>query len=907
MTPSTGAGPRAPAPVSTTERAPTRPATAGLRAADAARLLVEVGPNTLPPPRRPPPWRHLVAQLTHFFALLLWVAAGLALLAGMPQLGVAIAVVVVVNGVFAFVQERGAERAAERLADLLPRRALVRRDGQPLEVDAADLVPGDVVLLGPGDAVSADGTVAVAHACFVDTSTLTGESVPSSVGAGDPMLAGTFVTDGEAEMIVDRTGAATRLAGIARLTTPPVGDSPLAHQLRRVVRTVAVVAVAVGVGFFAVALLVGTPATDGFLFAVGVTVALVPEGLLPTVTVSLAVGAQRMAASNALVRRLDAVASLGSTTFICTDKTGTLTRNEMAVVTAWTPAGAVDVHGDGYRPDRATVTGPDAAVEALTAAAAAARACSNGRVVERDGRWQAQGDPMEAAIDALARRLGAAAPGPERRRFPFDPRRRRMSVVAGDTVLVKGAPDAVLPRCGGDQAVADAAVHALAERGLRTLAVARRTLPGGRSADPRPDGAGGPGAAASPGQAPLPLTADEAERDLELLAVLGLEDPPRDEAADAIAACRAAGIRVAMLTGDHPATARAVAEEVGLWRPGAPLLVGTELPDDDAVLGALVDRDGAVVARVSPEDKLRIARILRARGHVLAMTGDGVNDGPALAEADIGVAMGASGTDVARQAADLVLLDDDFGTIVEAVVHGRATFANLRRFLTYHLTDNVAELTPFVVWALSGGRFPLAIGVLQVLALDIGTDLLPALALGAERPAPTVLDRPPWSGRLLDRVVLRRAFGVLGPVEALVSMSAFVTGLVGAGWRPGLAAPTGAVLASSSGAAFTAVVVGQMANALACRSSTFTPRRLGLRTNRLLLGAIAAELGALGAFLFVPPVADALDHAPPHGWPLVVALAAAPAVLLADALDKRLRHPGRRTLDPGAADPATGR
>ncbi len=848
--------------------------TVGLTSAEAASLLARHGPNTLPPPERPRPWRQLVAQFTHFFALLLWVAAALALVAGMPPLAIAIAAVVLVNGIFAWIQERGAERAAERLADLLPRRALVRRDGRPLEIDSVDLVPGDLVLLRSGDAVSADGTVVVAHSCFLDTSTLTGESVPAAIDVGSAVLAGTFVTEGEGEAVIERTGADTRLAGIARLTTPGLGDSPLAKQLHGVVRTVAIIALAVGAGFFAIALLVGTPATDGFLFAVGVTVALVPEGLLPTVTVSLAIGAQRMAASQALVRRLDAVATLGSTTFICTDKTGTLTRNEMAVVDAWTPVGSVVIRGEGYRPDGATTDGPPAALALVARAATAGRACSNGRVVATAGRWRAQGDPLEAAIDALALRLGAAADVAQVARFPFDPRRRRMAVVTADEVLVKGAPDAVLPRCVGLPADggAEAAVQAFAARGLRTLAVASRP------------------------STTVPATAQEAETGLTLLAVLGLEDPPRAEAADAIAACRAAGIRVAMLTGDHPATAAAVAAEVGLSLPGAPLLVGTDLPDDDLVLGALVDRDGTVVARVSPEDKLRIARILRARGHVLAMTGDGVNDAPALAEADIGVAMGASGTDVARQAADLVLLDDDFATIVEAIVHGRSTFANLRRFLTYHLTDNVAELTPFVVWALSGGRFPLAIGVMQVLCLDIGTDLLPALALGAERPAPTVLDRPPWSGRLLDRVVLRRAFGVLGPVEALVAMSAFVVGLTGAGWRPGLVVPTGNVLVSASGAAFTAVVVGQMANAFACRSSTFTPRRLGFGTNRALLGAVVVELAALCAFLFVRPLADALDHAPPHGWPLVVALTAAPAVLAADAVEKRIRHRHRRPV-----------
>jgi magnesium-transporting ATPase (P-type) len=305
------------------------------------------------------------------------------------------------------------------------------------------------------------------------------------------------------------------------------------------------------------------------------------------------------------------------------------------------------------------------------------------------------------------------------------------------------------------------------------------------------------------------------------------------------------------------------------------------------VLGATVDRDGAVIARVSPEDKLRIAQALRMRAHVVAMTGDGVNDAPALQEAAIGVAMGRSGTDVAREAADLVLLDDDFATIVAAVEQGRSTFSNLRRFLTYHLTDNVAELAPFVVWALSGGRFPLAIGVLQVLALDIGTDVLPALALGAEPPAAHVLDRPPIRRHLLDRHLFLRAFGWLGPVEALVSLGAFVTVFAVGGWRPGDSFPSGAVMLAASGSAFTAVVLGQMANAFACRSTVRPAWRVPLRTNPLLFGALAGEAAMLAAFLYVGPLARLLDQAGPSVAGFAVALLAIPAVVAADALQKR--------------------
>jgi magnesium-transporting ATPase (P-type) len=383
---------------------------------------------------------------------------------------------------------------------------------------------------------------------------------------------------------------------------------------------------------------------------------------------------------------------------------------------------------------------------------------------------------------------------------------------------------------------------------------------------------------------------DAVEHDLRLLGLVGLEDPPRPGAADAVLACRRAGIRVAMVTGDHPATASAIAREVGLVTGDRELVVsGAELPDDDAELGALLDRDGVVVARVSPEDKLRIARVLQDRDHVVAMTGDGVNDGPALRQADIGVAMGRSGTDVAREAADLVLLDDDFATIVAAVEQGRATFANVRRFLTYHLTDNVAELAPFVAWALTGGAFPLALGVLQILALDIGTDLLPALALGAEAPSPGALSRPPTDEHLIDRPVLVRVFGVLGPTEAVVELLAFTAVLVAGGWRWGKE-PSASVLLAASGTAFTAVVLGQLANAFACRSTTRWPGQLGWTSNRLLLPAVSVELVALTAFLTVPAIADTLEQSPPTLLGLGLAMLAIPAVLAADALHKRGRR-----------------
>ncbi|NHU44146.1 cation-transporting P-type ATPase [Rhodococcus sp. A14] len=847
----------------------------GLKSSEAAARLRRDGPNQLPAPSRVPWWRRLFAQLTHFFALLLWFAAVLALVAGMPELGIAIVVVIVVNGLFAFAQQERAEKAADKLGELLPTSIVVRRDGELSPVHTRDLVVGDVVALGGGDRVPADLTLVVSERCSFDESTLTGESEPVFRATGTPVLAGTFVVEGEAEGVVTATGARTRLAGIAALTTSvrrPPGQ--LDKEIQRIVRTLAFVSVGVGAVFFAVSLLVGISWTNAFLFAVGITVALVPEGLLPTVTLSLAMGAQRMARSDALVRNLEAVETLGATTFICTDKTGTLTQNQMNVVEVWTADGSVSVHGEGYEPT-GSVAGAPSAIARAAEAGRAGVAASKGRIVHKDGEWHPVGDPMEAAIAAFAARLlSPDSPVPAEevvRRFGFDPRRRRESVIVRGQLFLKGAPDAVLPRCAAGRALlvqAHSAVEDMASRGLRVLAVARRELDD-------------PGSDASP---------DLIERDLELLGLLGLEDPPRTTVPRALAAARSAGIRVAMLTGDHPSTAHAIAREIGLLGPDDMVVQGADLPADDQILGALLDRDGIVVSRVSPEQKLRVAKALQARGHIVAMTGDGVNDGPALRQADIGVAMGRGGTDVAREAADLVLLDDDFATIMTAVEQGRATYANIRRFLTYHLTDNVAELTPFALWGLSGGLFPLALSVLQILCIDIGTDLLPALALGGEAPSKGVLERPPERRHLVDTSLFTRVFGVLGPTEALVEMTAFLVALMVAGWRPGGEFPTGSALLAASGAAFTAVVLGQIGTAFACRSTSRPPWAMGWTTNRLLLWAVLAELGTLAFFLLVTPVADLLGHTVPPTEGFVVAVLAIPAVLLADYTHKRVRQ-----------------
>ena len=852
------------APVPLGERG--RVGTPGLTSVEAARRLARDGPNVLPGAPRPSPWRELARQLTHLLALLLWVASGLAVLAGMPSLAVAIVVIVVLNGVFAFAQEHRADRSTERLRDLLPTGTRVVRDGATVVVAVAELVVDDLLVLGAGDRVGADVRLVSARELTQDESMVTGESAAVPHEAGDRLLAGTFVVQGEGLAVVEATGARTSLAGISRLAaTATRPRSPLTAQLDRVVRVVAVIAAVTGAGLGAIALTLGLDPTEAFLFGVGVAVALVPEGLLPTVTLSLARGAQTMAEQKALVRRLDAVETLGSTTYICTDKTGTITQNRMNAVDVVTTAGPVAVEGAGYEPT-ARLAGDSAALALVPAIARAAARCVTGRAVEREGRWRADGDPMEAALHCLSLRAGVGEDlvASERRAYSSD--RMLSSALAGAEVAVLGAPEVVFARCVSVPEQVSLELVRLTGSGRRVVAVARRTWHG--EAD------------------------EQMEHDLELLGLVGLEDPPRSGVGTALEACRAAGVRVAMVTGDHPRTAAAIAREVGLVRDGGTVLDGGRLPEADEELAELLDNPaGAVVARVNPADKLRIASALRGRGHVVAMTGDGVNDAPALREADVGVAMGASGSDVARESADLILLDDHFGTIVTAIELGRATYANVRRFLTYHLTDNVAELMPFALWAVSGGQFPLAISVLQVLALDIGTDMLPALALGAEPPRRRVME-----GRaarsVVDRALLARSFAVLGLTEAVLSMSAFTLVLTAGGWSWG-ESPSPTLLATASGTAFAAIALGQMANAFACRSTAVPVWATDPRTNPLVLAAVGVEAVLLVGFLGIRPLADLLGGSwpTPGGW---LAAAACPVgVVMVDGLVKTVRKRAR--------------
>ena len=856
--------------------------TQGLSNAQAAIRLERFGANRLPAQRRRPLILRFSDQLTHFMALLLWVAGTMAFLAGTAELGWAIWSVVLINAVFSFWQEFQAERTLSALTKVLPRQVRVWRDGSLQRLPVDGLVLGDLLELEAGDQVPADCRVIEAVELALNAAVLTGEALPvartasSQPPRGNPsdtanlLPAGTTVASGRAQALVYATGADTEFAQVAHLSAcVERGASTLEVQVGRIVRTITGIAVGMGaLAFLGGVLLVGVKPLESLVFSIGIIVANVPEGLLPTVTLALALAVKRMARERALVRRLSAVETLGCVSVICTDKTGTLTANAMTLQSSW---------------------GDDQDLLLLIAAL-----CCNASLEV--------GDPTETALLQGAQRSGLEL-DQERKRLPrlqelpFDSERRLMSVLLhwqNDprwpqpcTWMVgsKGAPLELLERCShwwragtvvplgpAERKVVSEANDVMARQGYRVLAIACR-----------------------------PSQREELEeQQLVLLGLVGLVDPPRPGVSQAIAACHRAGIKVTMVTGDYGLTAEAIARQIGLLEALAhsdhdPVRVinGSDLARiSDAQLRQLLKyRNRLVFARMAPEQKLRLVHAYRALGEVVAVTGDGVNDAPALRAADVGIAMGKSGTDVAREAADIVLVDDNFATIVSAVQHGRGVYANIRRFILYILASNVAEVAPFVTMLLLG--IPAALTVLQILAIDLGTDLLPALGLGAEPAQPEVMNRPPRhrDQPLLDRALLKEAYLFFGLIEAVLAMTGY--GLTW--WRQGVdlvalraLAPdllhhhaSTAVMAmqqQASAVALGSIVAAQVGTALACRG------RIQQRPNALLLMGIATELLAFALLQGWPPLAHTFQMAPIPSqlwWWLLLCI---PAPLLADQL-----------------------
>ncbi len=841
----------------------------GLSREEAAARLARLGPNRLPEPPQRPLAKKLMDQLSHPMALLLWVAGLLSFPAGMPELGWAIWGVVVLNAAFSFWQEFRAERALAALAEVLPQTTRVWRSGELVVLPASELVTGDVIELEDGDRVCADSRLVWAESLSLDVSVLTGESMPvareaeaaqprklvavrggQGLGPGESSslehvspaerrnlaLAGSLVATGRGRAVIFATGSQTELGHVAHLTATIQRDrSTLEVQIERVVRVVTLLAVGIGALVFALTyLVVGLGLLPSLLFAIGIIVANVPEGFLPTVTLSLAMAVQRMARRRALVRRLSAVETLSAATVICTDKTGTLTEGRMALRAIWRPgAGESET-------DRLLVTG--------------AALCSNARLES--------GDPTEVALLQAAVALGLEQSElesrcPRLREIPFDTRRRLMTVVvrpgelwpepAAQLALTKGAPLEVLRRCKSwlrDRVLpldekarqeAESMIASLADRAFRVLALAAR-----------------------PGDDLVALPPQSLEQDLVFLGLVALYDPPRPEVPEAVAQCRRAGLRVHMVTGDHGRTARAIALQVGL---GADHVVTGEELDrltEAQLRGLLKTSHGLVFARMIPEQKLRLVQAFQDLGEIVGVTGDGVNDAPALRAAHIGIAMGKKGTDVAREAADIVLTDDNFASLVMAIEEGRAVYANIRRFLTYVLSSNVPEMLPFLFMVSLG--IPPALTILQILAVDLGTDIVPALALGIEPAEPGTMAEPPrrQEQRLLDAGLLARAYGYLGMWEGAAAMLGFSAVWWAHGYGlselqalcpallRGTANPEAMfVWAQSTTVALATIVACQVGNVLVCRAPGAWLR------NRLLWVGVGLETLAVLAFTHV--------------------------------------------------------
>lgn len=874
----------------------------GLAADEAVRRLQTVGPNRLQEAQGQPLYLRLLANFGHTMALLLWVGGLLALVAQMPQLAFAIWAVNLINGAFSFWQEYKAEKATEALRKMLPHNVRVMRGSSELLIPAEELVPGDLMLLAEGDRISADARLVEESDLRVDQSTLSGESHPvrktceavllnNLTRAEIPNLiyAGTNVAAGTARAVVFATGMQTEFGKIAQLTQS-VGDelSPLQQELSHVTRIVTVVALVAGLLFFALALIMKVlNLVEGFIFAMGMIVAFVPEGLLPTVTLALAMGTQRMAKRNALIKRLSAVETLGCTSVICTDKTGTLTQNEMTVCNLWQAGKSYRVSGVGYVPEGKILLNDQAVALAtcgdLRQLLIAASLCNNARLLppnEPHTSWSILGDPTEAALIVAAAKAGinleqASRDLPRIRELPFDSRRKRMSTVhslvpatlqslrqvepATDELrtslaLVKGAPKEILALCTRtfvngqelplDDTVRTACLEAndeFARNGLRVLAVAQRKFAHGR---PLVDGA---------------LTVDSVERNLTLLGLVAMMDPPRPEVAAAVKRCHQAGIRIVMITGDYGLTAESIARRVGIVRSEqVHIISGLELNSlSDAELKEALQSE-VIFARVSPEDKLRVVTTLQALGHVVAVTGDGVNDAPALKKADIGVAMGLAGTDVAKESADMILTDDNFASIVNAVEEGRAVYSNIKKFITYIFTSNTPEAIPFIAFVLTAGRIPLALTVMQILSVDLGTDLVPALALGAEPPEPGVMERPPrkLSDHMITISLLLRAYPFLGLVQSLAAMAAFYFQYWSQGyWGQWFDLPSsGWLYQSATAMTLGAIVTTQIGNLLAQRTERISILRFGLFNNPLIWIGIATELLIVSAIIYLPPL-----------------------------------------------------
>ncbi|HEY7452793.1 MAG TPA: cation-translocating P-type ATPase [Candidatus Limnocylindria bacterium] len=845
---------------------------AGLSSAQAAQRLTEHGPNELQADDTVSPWAIFAAQFKNVLIIILLIAVGLSAVLGHALEAVVIGIIVVFAVLLGFIQEFRAERAIQALRHMAAPTASVLRDGVEVELPARDIVPGDVVRLSAGDRVPADARLVEAINLQVDEAPLTGESIPvekhtdaltdARLPVGDRrnmVYGGTAGTYGRGRGVVVATGMSTEFGQIARmLQTVETGRTPLQVNLDRVGRALAIGALAIVGMIILLGLLRGQPLLDMLIFGIALAVAVVPEALPAVVTISLAIGVQRMVRRHALIRKLTAVEALGSVSIICSDKTGTLTKDEMTARRVLVAGDVLDVSGAGYEPHGdflragSRVEPSRQLIDLLRAGALA----SDARITEVDGRWEVKGDPTEGALVVAAAKAGLDKSAldsqfPRVQEIPFTAETKRMTTLHaigdGTVAYSKGAPEIVLDSCStmlgesGEEPLDEAgratlrqAAQAMASDALRVLAVARK-----------------PGA-----------DLESADSDMTFLGLIGMIDPPRPEAADAVQTCREAGIKPVMITGDHPLTARAVASELGILTNGR-VISGQEL-DEMAPADLARDLDDIeVFARVSPANKLQVVTGLQEAGHLVAMTGDGVNDAPALKKADIGVAMGITGTDVSKEAAAMTLTDDNFASIVAAVEEGRGVFGNIKKYLMYLLSSNVGEMLLMVGATLAG--LPLPLTAVQILYVNLVTDGLPALALAVDPPESDLMRRPPRNPR---RGIFTRPVVALitagGLWSTVVNLSLFV-------WALG----SGRTLAQAMTLTFLSLVLIQFFKAYNFRSERHSVARRPF-ANRWLNLSIGFEVLLLPLIMYVPFLSDAFGIAPlgPSDWVLTLVLAA---------------------------------
>jgi Ca2+-transporting ATPase len=820
----------------------------GLTHEEAARYLQLFGPNHLEEETRTPAWRLLLEQFKSFLIIILVVASIISLAIGKTTESVAILIIVVLAGVLGFVQEYRAEQALAALNRLAALRARVIREGVEHEVPVEELVPGDLILLAAGNKVPADARLVQSFNLRVEEAVLTGESAPvdkvedpemgdDDLPIGDQknmVFMGTIVTYGRARAVVTSTGMNTEFGRIAGMLSGVKQEkTPLQHSVDGAAHSLGLVALLLALFVGVLAVWRGHPLVEVFIWSTALAVAIVPEALPAVMTVTLALGAHRMAERHALIRRLQAVETLGSTSVICTDKTGTLTEDRMTVKAVWTSAGRFEVEGGGLEPEGGFLLNGERVPVApeMGQLLVAGALCNDGVYHRTGGTLTASGDATDIALLVLAAKGGVSAgellaTHPRTGEIPFSSERKRMTTIhrtpAGLVAYAKGAIEVMVEsstrirRKDGDVPLEDAGKAAVLETANAMAASAMRVL--GIAYKPLGDSTG------------------SAEDGMVFLGMVGMIDPPRRGVKEAIASCRAAGIQVVMITGDHRRTAAAIASQLGL--SGGNVITGPELEAMDQATLAAACESTSVYARVSPAHKLRIVQALQQRKRIVAMTGDGVNDAPALKQADIGIAMGITGTDVSKEVSDMVLTDDNFVSIVAAVKEGRTIFANIRRFLTYLLSDNAGAVIAYLAAILAG--YPMPITPLQILFINLIMDGPNAISLGLEPHEPGTMERPPRSPQapIIDGTSLRYVFTV-GPLIAAVTLGIFVFSL-----------PRGEEHAVTM--FFTSMIAARLFNAFNCRSATYPLFRLGPWQNRWLLLSFAGSIALLMPIIYVP-------------------------------------------------------